>query len=106
MLAVIIILSAIILYNLSDFCLPCWEPSRYILFLEVGILNSSKKKKAGNLGFAALVIILICLVIIVIPTYFTIEVLVNKISDAKAYTESITSIFLKNRNLYSFQNRV
>ena len=49
MLAVIIILSAIILYNLSDFCLPYWEPSRYILFLEVGILNSSKKK-AGNLG--------------------------------------------------------
>ena len=64
-------------------------PSRYILFLEVGILNSSKKK-AGNLG-CDIVIILICLVIIVIPTYFTIEVLVNKISDAKAYTESITN---------------
>ena len=92
MLAVIIILSAIILYNLSDF-LPSLLGAITLYIISRSWNFKLVEEKGWKPWVAALVIILICLVIIVIPTYFTIEVLVNKISDAKAYTESITQFF-------------
>ena len=94
MLAVIIILSAIILYNLSDF-LPSLLGAITLYIISRSWNFKLVEEKGWKPWVAALVIILICLVIIVIPTYFTIEVLVNKISDAKAYTESITQFFEK-----------
>ena len=92
MLAVIIILSAIILYNLSDF-LPSLLGAITLYIISRSWNFKLVEEKGWKPWVTALVIILICLVIIVIPTYFTIEVLVNKISDAKAYTESITQFF-------------
>lgn len=94
MLAVIIILTGSILYNLSDF-LPSLLGAITLYIITRNWNFKLIEEKGLKPWVSALVIILICLVIIVIPTYFTIDILVNKISDAQAYTKNITQFFEK-----------
>ncbi len=86
MLAIIIALIGIILFNLSDF-LPSLlgAITLYIVFRTVNF-NLVEKRK-WKPWIAALSIIILSLVVVILPTYFIISLLVDKIGNAQQYTD-------------------
>lgn len=93
-LGVIILLSGLILYNLSDF-LPSLLGAITLYIITRNVNFRLVEGKGWKKWIAAMVIIILCLIVIILPTYFVIDVLVVKISNAKEYTDDITKFFGK-----------
>lgn len=94
MLAVILLLSGLILYNLSDF-LPSLLGAITLYIITRNWNFKLVEDRKWKPWLAALFIIVLSLVIIILPTYFTIDILVQKFSDAKTYTDDVTQFFGK-----------
>lgn len=90
MLGVILVMIALILYNLSDF-LPSLLGAITLYIMARSINFNLVEEKKWKPWVAALVIILVSLVVIIIPSYFIIDLLVQKIGNAQQYAEQFNS---------------
>lgn len=90
MLAVILAMIALILYNLSDF-LPSLLGAITLYIMARAINFRLVEEKKWKPWVAALTIILAALVIIIIPSYFIIDLLVQKIGNAQQYAEQFNN---------------
>ena len=90
MLAIIILMLGLILFNLSDF-LPSLLGAITLYIIARSFNFKLIEEKKWKPWLAALVIILAALVIIILPSYFIIDVLVQKIGNAQQYAEQINS---------------
>ncbi len=90
MLAIILAMIALILYNLSDF-LPSLLGAITLYIMTRAINFRLVEEKKWKPWIAALIIILAALVVIILPSYFIIDLLVQKIGNAQQYAEQFNS---------------
>lgn len=90
MLAIILAMIALILHNLSDF-LPSLLGAVTLYIIARSFNFKLVEDKKWKPWVAALTIILASLVIIIIPSYFIIDLLVQKIGNAQQYAEQFNS---------------
>ncbi len=90
MLCVIILMLGLILFNLNDF-LPSLLGAVTLYIIARSFNFKLIEEKKWKPWLAALAIILAALVIIILPTYFIIDLLVQKIGNAQQYAGQINS---------------
>lgn len=103
MLAVILLLSGLILYNLSDF-LPSVLGAITLYIISRPIYFKLIEEKNWKPWLAALTIIFLSLIIIVLPSYFIIDLLVQKIGNAQQYATQF-NVFIDKVQTY-LQNQL
>ncbi|MDR2205140.1 MAG: AI-2E family transporter [Flavobacteriaceae bacterium] len=101
LLATILILGFLIGYNLSMFIPSVLGAiTLYIVFRNLNFYLQEKRKWKSFLS--SIFLIFICLVVLVIPLYFLIDILVAKLGDPKQYLGKLTEFLNKIQNfIYS-----
>lgn len=101
LLGLILLFLGIIAYNLSDF-LPSLLGAITLYIISRTYNFYLIEKRNWKPWVAALIIILACLVVIILPSYFIIDMLITKIGDASKYTEQFNGFLDKIHN-YIFE---
>lgn len=94
MLAVILLMIGLILYNLSDF-LPSLLGAVTLYIISRSFNFHLIEKRKWKPWMAAITIILISLFVIIIPSYLIIDLLVQKIGNAQQYAEQFNGFIDK-----------
>lgn len=94
MLAVILLMISLILYNLSDF-LPSLLGAVTLYIISRSFNFHLIEKRKWKPWMAAITIILISLFVIIIPSYLIIDLLVQKIGNAQQYAEQFNGFIDK-----------
>lgn len=94
MLAVILLMIGLILYNLSDF-LPSLLGAITLYIISRSFNFHLIEKRKWKPWMAAITIILISLFVIIIPSYLIIDLLVQKIGNAQQYAEQFNGFIDK-----------
>ena len=94
MLAIILLMLGLILFNLSDF-LPSLLGALTLYIISREFNFNLVEKRKWKPWVAAIVIILIALFVIIIPSYLIVDLLVEKIGNAQQYADKFNDFIDK-----------